>query len=36
MNCERIIKEMMEDSSNKFGEVYKGLAEVERKEKEEL
>lgn len=32
---EKTLEEMMEDSSNKFGEVYKGLAEIERKEKEE-
>ena len=33
---EKTLEEMMEDSSNKFGEAYKGLAEIERKEKEEL
>ena len=33
---EKTLEEMMEDSSNKFGELYKGLAEIERKEKEEL
>ncbi|MDN6182884.1 MAG: hypothetical protein L0I92_09080 [Staphylococcus equorum] len=32
---EKTLEEMMEDSHNKFGELYKGLAEIERKEKEE-
>lgn len=32
---EKTLEEMMGDSSNKFGEIYKGLAEVEKKEKEE-
>ncbi|ARM69264.1 hypothetical protein [Staphylococcus phage Stab22] len=32
---EKTLEEMMEDSHNKFGELYKGLAEIERKEKED-
>ena len=33
---DKTLEEMMEDSSNKFGEIYKGLADIERKEEEEL
>ena len=32
---EKTLEEMMEDSHNKFGELYKALAEIERKEKDE-